>query len=93
MYLHIGGDTMIKSGNIVGIFDLDNTTTSKITRNYLSSHEKSGRIKTVTYDLPKSFVLCMEDGETVIYLSQMNTSTLIKRLGSAGNNIPNNRKK
>ena len=40
MYLNIGTDVMIKDNDILGIFDLDNTTVSKATREYINTAEK-----------------------------------------------------
>ena len=34
MYLHLGADVLIKTSQIIGIFDLENTSVSKITREY-----------------------------------------------------------
>ena len=36
MYLHLGQDTVIKMDEIVGIFNMETSTISKITRNYLA---------------------------------------------------------
>lgn len=81
MYVHIGQDTFIKSGEIIGIFDLDNTTVSKITRDALSKSEKSGRVVTVGYELPKSFVLCGKNRETgKLYISPVSAATIAKRV-------------
>ncbi len=80
MYLHIGKETIIKTNDIVGIFDLDTATISKSTRNYLSVAEKSGDVINVTSELPKSFIVCKEpDGKRKIYISQISSSTLNKR--------------
>ena len=65
--------------SIVGIFDLDNTTGSHITRKFLSEAEKAGSVVAVSDDLPKSFILCSEGGKTDIYLSQITPATLQKR--------------
>ena len=40
MYLHLGQDTVIKTDEVVGIFDLDTATISKYTREYLAQAEK-----------------------------------------------------
>ncbi len=81
MYLHLGADTVVRSSTILGIFDTDNTTLSKITRDYLSRAEQEGRVVTITYELPKSFVVCREEnGDERIYLSQLSAATLKKRL-------------
>lgn len=80
MYLHLGQSTVITHDEIIGIFDLDNTTVSKNTRNYLSLAEKEGRVKVVSFELPKSFIVCSGEKEkNTVYLSQISTSTLHKR--------------
>lgn len=79
MYLHLGSGALVEKKSIVGIFDLDNTSQSHLTRKYLSNADKSGQVINVAEDIPKSFVVCREDGEMKIYLSQMSTQTLLKR--------------
>ena len=79
MYLHLGEKTVIRTSSIVGIFDLDNTTVSKNTRAFLSDAEKKGRVINVSYELPKSFIVCEEDGETTVYISQLSSQTLLRR--------------
>lgn len=79
MYLHIGGDTVINTDSIVGIFDLDNATLSYKTREFLSKAQKEGKIRYVSYELPKSFVLCREKEEYMIYICQLSPNTLIRR--------------
>lgn len=79
-YLHLGKDTSIEIQNIVGIFDLDTSTVSKHTREFLSICEKENRIVNVSYELPKSYILYDFSGEFSIYLSPLNTATLIKRM-------------
>lgn len=78
-YLHLGNDVVIKSDKIIGLFDLDNSTMKKSTRDYLSFTEKIGNIVNVTLKLPKSFVVVQDNGEVKVYLSQLSTSTLLKR--------------
>lgn len=80
MYLHLGQNTVITFDEIIGIFDLDSTTVAKKTRDYLSKAQKEGRVREVSYELPKSFIVCREkDGKNIVYLSQISTSTLLKR--------------
>ena len=65
-YLHLGLDTSIEIKNIVGIFDLDTTSTSKHTREFLSLCEKEKRVVNVSYELPKSYILYdFEDALTI----------------------------
>jgi len=82
MYLHLGSDVVILKKNIVGIFDLDTATISKHTKNYLACAEKEGRVVTVSYDLPKSFVVSVENNRVVVYISQLSSQTLLKRFSS-----------
>ena len=80
MYLFLGQDTVVNDKDIIGIFDIDTTTVSKKTRDFLSIAEKKKQVINVTFDLPKSFVLCKEkDKDTKIYISQISTQTLEKR--------------
>ena len=81
MYLNIGQDTVITDKNILGIFDLDNTTVSKSTREYINTASKNGECITVSIEeLPKSFIVIAEDNKKEIYISQLNTSTIFKRI-------------
>lgn len=80
MYIHIGNNFLIKKDEIIGVFDLDSTTISKRTRDFLSNSEKKGEVISITYELPKTFVVCSKKrGENLIYLSQLSSSTLLKR--------------
>lgn len=80
MFLHLGNTTVIHQDDIIGIFDLDNTTVSKITRDYLTKAEKEGKVVNVSTELPKSFIVCEnEEKEITVYICQISTSTLIKR--------------
>lgn len=78
---------MVRSGDIVGIFDMDNTTISKWTRKFLNMAEKKGQVISVTTDLPKTFVVVKrkesrgKKQETKVYLSQISSATLRKRTG------------
>ncbi len=58
MYLHLGKGSIVNDSEIVGIFDLDITSQSHLTRKYLSLAEKAGQVETACDDLPKSFVVC-----------------------------------
>ena len=79
MYLHLGKGSIVNDREIVGIFDLDITSQSHLTRKYLSTAEKAGQVETACDDLPKSFVVCEGRGQRSLILSQMNTATLLKR--------------
>ncbi|MBR3593303.1 MAG: DUF370 domain-containing protein [Clostridia bacterium] len=79
MYLHVGKDVILKTEDIVGIFDLDTATVGKSTRNYLAKSEKNGEVINVTTELPKSFIVCNHGEGKKVYISQISTATLEKR--------------
>ena len=79
MYLNIGSDMAVREKSIIGIFDLDNTSVSKRTRNFLTRAEQEGRVIPCD-DLPKSYVLATEYGIDKVYLTGLSSSTLEKRM-------------
>ena len=79
MYLPIGNDMAVREKSIIGIFDMDNTSTSKRTRIFLNRAEKEGCVVPCD-DLPKSFVLAVEYGMDKVYLTSLSSSTLEKRI-------------
>lgn len=78
MYVNIGGDLAVRDSSIIGIFDLDNTSISHRTQEFLAKAEKEGAVVPCD-DLPKSFVLTAEYGMSRLYLTSLNTATLEKR--------------
>ena len=79
MYLNIGNDMAVREQTIIGIFDMDNTSTSKRTREFLNQAEKEGLIVPCD-DLPKSFILTDEYNMQRIFLTALSASTLEKRM-------------
>ena len=81
MYLHLGQATVVQDTDIIGIFDMDNTTVSRHTRKFLNRIEKEGEVVMVAEDIPKSFVFCQTAGRPeTVYLAQLMPATLQKRL-------------
>ncbi len=81
MYLHLGQSVVVNQADVLGIFDLDNTTYSLRTRAFLERSEQEGRVISATDDLPKSFVVCQTNGQpAVVYLSQLSSATLRGRV-------------
>ncbi len=86
MYLHLGQDVVVRSDDIIGIFDIENTSVSKITKEYLSVQEKEHNVLNVSAELPKSFIVCSDAkqgvrGRITVYISQISCATLKKRSG------------
>ena len=78
MYVNIGNDMSVRDSSIIGIFDMDNTSTSKRTRQFLELAQKNGEIVPCD-DLPKSFILTSQYGMTRVYESTLASTTLEKR--------------
>jgi len=79
MYLSIGNDMAVRDRAVIGIFDLDNTSTSKRTREFLDRAEKEGQVVPCD-DLPKSFILTSEYGFNRVHLTTLSSQTLEKRM-------------
>lgn len=79
-YLHIGQSVMLPDRQIIGIFDLDITSQSKITKTFLNRAEEESVVLNVNEDIPKSFLVCDHPyHRQIVYISQLNSSTLARR--------------
>ena len=82
MYIDIATDFLVKDSDIVGIFDLDNTTTAgRHTMNFLNEKQKEGKVTYLIKDIPKSFVV-MKNGD--VFVVELNSQILKKRLEVKG---------
>ena len=83
MYLHLGSNVTVPSDDIVGIFDLDNCSSSRITLQFLKAAEEEGMVLPVGEELPKSVVVCCPEGSWQrVYLSPLNVATIVRRIES-----------
>lgn len=80
MYLHIGNNYSVDIRDIVGIFDIENTTVGKYTKKLLERAEKNHSCIYATYDMPKSFIITVKGNTEKLYISQLSAYTLRKRL-------------
>ena len=83
MFLHVGNNKNIRTSSVIGIFDMDNATISAVTRKYLSVKQREKLLWSVSYDIPKSFILYEEEGEYKVCFSPLSVSSLKGRLNSA----------
>jgi len=79
MYLHLGQNVVVPETEVIGIFDLDNTTGSIITRKFLNDAERAGNVINISEELPRSFIVCGTGNEITVHLSQLSPQTLLKR--------------
>ena len=81
-YLHIGKNVMVSRRRIIGVFDLDITSQSHRTRDYLNRAERGGDVVNVSEELPKSFVVCAKPHnkeKQTVFISQLSSQTLLRR--------------
>lgn len=84
MYLHIGNGKSVKKKDIIGIFDLDTSTISKITKKFINNLQKNGRVEYYDSDLPRAFVLFTDDNGERVRLSRISSVGLKMRLEGGG---------
>jgi hypothetical protein len=56
MFMQIAKNKTARLRDVIGVFDLDTSTVSGVTKNFLSNSEKKGEVAGINI-LPKSFVL------------------------------------
>lgn len=76
MYLHLGADTVVRTRDIVAVFDMDRATVNATSRKFLAAAEKKKKVVNVSDDLPKSFIICA-DGRVLI--SAVSSQTIARR--------------
>ncbi len=79
MFINAGMNCMLYEEDIIGIFDIESSTQAEATRNFLAAEQKKLRVVNIAYDLPKTFIVCRENGNLTVYLSQYSSSVLMKR--------------
>lgn len=83
MYLHVGNGKSVREEDIIGIFDLDTATVSKISKKFISENEKKGKIKYGDDDLPRTFIVAGGRDDNEIILSRISTAGLKQRTDGA----------
>ena len=84
MYIHIGNGVTVKSSDVIGVFDLDTSTVSSITRKFINKKEKEGKLSYSDSDLPRAFILAKEDGDYKVKLSRISAQGIKARAESDG---------
>ncbi len=76
MYIHLGNNKILREKDIIGIFDMDKATMSKVTQKFLNSAQKNNSLITTVNEIPKSVILTKDK----VYLSQLSPKSLYGRL-------------
>lgn len=79
MYLHLGKDTVVNTADIIAIMDLESSSMSANTREFLKVVEKEGFVENVSEEIPKTFVVCEVNGRSVVYVTNISSKALAGR--------------
>lgn len=91
MFLHIGGDIVVPLKSIIAVLDMDTTTISKDSKDFIRIAEEEGFVVSVRNELPKSFVITEINKESRVYLSPISSVTLLKRAKNMQNFLEGNK--
>ena len=79
MYLHIGNGVSIKDEDIIGIFDLDSATVSRVTKKFINKMQREGSVEYTDFDLPRAFIVCSNKSGERVKLSRISSVGLLQR--------------
>lgn len=79
MYIHLGSDTVVRDSDIIGVFDIENTSVSRISKEFLAASGKRRSAVSVSYEMPKSFIIATMDGREKVFISNVSSATIMKR--------------
>lgn len=74
-FLFLGGDVTIRSDDVIGIFDIEECSTSRTTADFLNACANRLQIVNISEDMPKSFIVT----ESKTYISNVSHNTIRKR--------------
>lgn len=72
MFLFLGGDITVRSSDVIGIFDIEECSVSRITADYLNVCQKKSQIVNISENMPKSFIVT----ENNTYISNVSNNTI-----------------
>lgn len=75
MYVHLGGERVIRSSELVAIFDVSIEKSSKLSKQFMANAHKVKNIEAIGEEGPKSVVIT----KGKVYYSPVSSTTLKKR--------------
>ena len=79
MFIHPGKNSVLRKDDIIGIFELDNVSWSKRSREFLRKCEERGEVYDASEDIPRSFILSTTGEKNQLMLTHVTTRTIIRR--------------
>ncbi|MHA0857579.1 extracellular matrix regulator RemB [Paenibacillus sp. CMAA1364] len=76
MYIHLGGEKVIRSSELIAIFDISIEKTSKISKQYVNHVKEEKVLITIGEEASKSIVVTKD----AVFYSPISSSTLKKRV-------------
>lgn len=82
MFLHLGENVVVPLKDVIGIFDMETSTYSSDSMQFLRLAEEDGFVEKVSSEPPKSFVIAEVEKKSKVFLSPISSATLTKRTES-----------
>lgn len=80
MFLHLGENIMIRTKDIVMIFNVETSSYSGDTLNFLKLAEEDGFVEKIGHEKLKSCIIAEVNRKSKIFLSPISSVTLLKRI-------------
>ncbi|AOZ92849.1 extracellular matrix regulator RemB [Paenibacillus crassostreae] len=83
MYIHLGGERIIRSSELIAIFDISIEKSSKISKKFVNHVKEEKTLVNIGEEEPKSIVVTKD----TVYYSPISSVTLKKRVNVFYTNI------
>ncbi|QDH21268.1 extracellular matrix regulator RemB [Saccharibacillus brassicae] len=80
MYIHLGGEKIIRSSELIAIFDVSIEKSSRISKQFVTAAKESKKVESIGEEEAKSIVVT----KSVVYYSPISSATLKKRSTTFG---------
>ena len=75
MYIHLGGEKIIRSSELIAIFDISIEKSSKVSKQFVIHAQQDKKLERIGEEEAKSIVVT----KNIVYYSPISSSTLKKR--------------
>lgn len=75
MYIHLGGEKIIRSSELIAIFDTSIEKSSKVSKQFVTQAQANNTLERIGEEEAKSIVVT----KNIVYYSPISSSTLKKR--------------
>lgn len=75
MFIHLGGDKIIRTSELIAIFDISIEVSSKVSKQFVANAARLKNVETIGEEEPKSLIVA----QGKLYYSPISSTTLKKR--------------